>query len=128
MVLQQDYVTADETYHKVLLTRTKSTDKGSKEGYLWAVCSPKQGLVFFIYEDGSRSEEVILDVFDDYKVLCRAMPMWRTREDGVRFLSRHHEDCLPATRQVKVHRLWQGGQGHQRVSRWLTFNWVSKYA
>ena len=67
VVLQQDYVTADETYHKVLLARTKPTDKGSKKGYLWAVCSPKLGLVFFIYEDGSRSEEVILDVFANYK-------------------------------------------------------------
>ena len=68
VVLQQDYVTADETYHKVLLTRTKPTDKGSKKGYLWAVCSPKLGLVFFfIYEDGARPEEVILDVFVDYK-------------------------------------------------------------
>ena len=67
VVLQQDYVTADETYHKVLLTRTKPTDKGSRKGYLWAVSSPKLGLVFFIYEDGSRSEEVILDVFHDYK-------------------------------------------------------------
>lgn len=66
-VLQQDYVTADETYHRVLLSRVKPTDKGSKKGYLWAVCSPKLGLVFFIYEDGSRSEEVILDVFSDYK-------------------------------------------------------------
>ena len=67
VVLQQDYVTADETYHKVLLTKTKPTDKGSKKGYLWAVSAPKLGLVFFVYEDGSRSEQVILDVFSDYK-------------------------------------------------------------
>ena len=66
-VLQQDYVTADETYHKVLLAKIKPTDKGSKKGYLWAVSAPKLGLVFFVYEDGSRSEEVILDVFSDYK-------------------------------------------------------------
>lgn len=66
-VLQQDYVTADETYHRVLLSRVKPTDNGSKKGYLWAVCSPKLGLAFFIYEDGSRSEEVILDVFSDYR-------------------------------------------------------------
>ncbi len=66
-VLRQDYVAADETYHKVLLARTKPTDKGSRKGYLWAVCAPKLGLVFFVYEDGSRSEQVILDVFSDYK-------------------------------------------------------------
>ncbi len=35
VVLQQDYVSADETYHKVLLAKTKPTDKGSKKGYLW---------------------------------------------------------------------------------------------
>ena len=67
VVLQQDYVSADETYHKVLLAKTKPTDKGSKKGYLWAVSAPKLGLVFFIYEDGSRSEQVILNVFSDYK-------------------------------------------------------------
>ena len=46
VVLQQDYVSADETYHKVLLTKIKPTDKGSKKGYLWAVSAPKLGLVF----------------------------------------------------------------------------------
>lgn len=67
IVLQQDYVTADETYHKVLLAKIKPTDKGSKKGYFWAVSAPKLGLVFFVYEDGSRSEQVILNVFSDYK-------------------------------------------------------------
>ena len=67
VVLQQDYVSADETYHKVLLAKTKPTDKGSKKGYLWAVSAPELGLVFFVYEDGSRSEQVILNVFSDYK-------------------------------------------------------------
>ena len=67
IVLQQDYVTADETYHKVLLAKIKPTDKGSKKGYLWAVSAPKLGLVFFVYEDGSRSEQVILNVFSDYE-------------------------------------------------------------
>ena len=43
-MLQQDYVTADETSHKVLLTKIKPTDKGSKKGYLWAVSAPKLGL------------------------------------------------------------------------------------
>ena len=67
VVLQQDYVSADETYHKVLLAKTKPADKGSKKGYFWAVSAPKLGLVFFVYEDGSRSEQVILNVFSDYK-------------------------------------------------------------
>ena len=67
VVLQQDYVTLDETYHKVLLARVKPTGKGSRKGYLWVVACPRLGLVFFIYEDGSRSEQVILDVFSDYK-------------------------------------------------------------
>ena len=67
VVLQQDYVSADETYHKVLLAKIKPTNKGSKKGYFWAVSAPKLGLVFFVYEDGSRSEQVILNVFSDYK-------------------------------------------------------------
>lgn len=32
---------ADETYHKVLLTRVKPTDNGSKKGYLWAVSASR---------------------------------------------------------------------------------------
>ena len=43
VVLQQDYVSADETYHKVLLAKTKPADKGSKKGYFWAVSAPKRG-------------------------------------------------------------------------------------
>ncbi len=34
VVLQQDYVSADETYHKVLLAKTKPTDKGFEERLL----------------------------------------------------------------------------------------------
>ena len=35
VVLQQFYVTTDETYYKVLQMRTKTTDNDSKKGYLW---------------------------------------------------------------------------------------------
>lgn len=83
-VMRQDYVNVDETYHKVLLTRTKPTDKGSRKGYLWAVSSPKLKMVSFIYEDGSRSEDVILDVFSEYRgtVQSDAFTAYRKMESG----------------------------------------------
>ena len=61
VVLLQDYVSADETYHKVLLAKTKPTDKGVEERLLLGMGAPKLGLVFFVYED-DHSEQVILNV------------------------------------------------------------------
>ena len=40
-------LTEDETYHKVLLAKTKPTDKGSKKGYFWAVCLLLSRLALF---------------------------------------------------------------------------------
>ena len=54
VVLQQDYVSADETYHKVLLAKTKPTGQGFEERLLLGCSAPKLGLVFFVYERGTR--------------------------------------------------------------------------
>ena len=66
-MLQQDYVSADETYHKSAVSQDKAYGQGFEERLLRAVSAPKLGLVFFVYEDGSRSEQVILNIFSDYK-------------------------------------------------------------
>ena len=61
-VKQDGYISADETYYRILLGQ----GKGSKKGYLWVVVGMESGLVYVLYEDGSRAEAVILDELKDY--------------------------------------------------------------
>lgn len=61
-VKQDGYISADETYYRILIGQ----GKGSKKGYLWVVAGMESGLVYVLYEDGSRAEAVILDELKDY--------------------------------------------------------------
>ena len=61
-VKEDGYISADETYYKILLGQ----GKGSKKGYLWVVVGMESGLVYVLYEDGSRAESVILDELKGY--------------------------------------------------------------
>lgn len=64
-VKEGTYLNCDESYHTVLV---KNEDgKGSKKGYIWVIACKETGLVFFFYDDGSRSEEVILKEFEEYQ-------------------------------------------------------------
>jgi hypothetical protein len=63
-VKEDDYVAGDETYHRVLAK--VSGGKGSKKAYIWVVTAMHTGLVYYFYDDGSRSEKVILDYVKDY--------------------------------------------------------------
>lgn len=64
-VKEGTYLNCDESYHTVLV---KNEDgKGSKKGYIWVIACKETGLVFFFYDDGSRSEEVILKEFKEYQ-------------------------------------------------------------
>jgi hypothetical protein len=63
-VKEDDYVAGDETYHRVLAKVPGG--KGSKKAYIWVVTAMHTGLVYYFYDDGSRSEKVILDYVKDY--------------------------------------------------------------
>ena len=63
-VKEDDYVAGDETYHRVLVKVPGG--KGSKKAYIWVVTAVHTGLVYYFYDDGSRSEKVILDYIGDY--------------------------------------------------------------
>ncbi len=63
-VKEDDYVAGDETYHSVLAKVPGG--KGSKKAYIWVVTAMHTGLVYYFYDDGSRSEKVILDYVKDY--------------------------------------------------------------
>jgi len=67
VIKRQTYTCLDETYHKVLLEKEKPDERGSKKGYIWGALAPLISLIYFWYEDGSRSEDVLLEEFKDYK-------------------------------------------------------------
>ena len=66
-VIQQDYVCLDETYHKVQTEKSSPDDKGSKKAYIWGALAPLINLFFMWYDDGSRSEDVLFDMFGKYE-------------------------------------------------------------
>jgi transposase len=61
-ILSANYIQVDETSHSI-------TDrKGSaRKGYIWVVRSVLSPGVFFHYDKGSRSQEVVLKMLKDYK-------------------------------------------------------------
>ena len=66
-VLQDDYITADETYYKILVPEQKAINgKGARKGYFWVLIGVKSKLLYVLYDDGSRSETVILNKLANY--------------------------------------------------------------
>jgi len=61
-VLSSNYIQVDETSHSV-------TDRpgAARKGYIWVVRSVMFPGIFFHYDKGSRSQEVILKMLKDYK-------------------------------------------------------------
>ena len=66
-VKEDGYLCCDETYHKILVDADENNGKGSRKGYIWVIVAAHLGLAYFFYEDGSRSEDVILDELDGYE-------------------------------------------------------------
>ena len=61
-VLSSEYIQIDETTLRII-------DKPgvSRKGYIWAVRSVLSPGVFFHYDKGSRSQEVVLKILKDYR-------------------------------------------------------------
>lgn len=68
-VKEGGYLHCDETYHTVLV---KDNEKGSKNGYIWVIINAQTGLTYFFYDDGSRSEKVILKELEGYKGIIQS--------------------------------------------------------
>lgn len=66
-VREDSYLCCDETYHKVLLNRGENAGRGSRKGYVWVIAAVHLGLAYFFYDDGSRSEDVILRELEGYR-------------------------------------------------------------
>lgn len=57
-VVEESYICGDETYQKVRLQVATPSGKKIKKGYIWVFVGMTTGLVYFFYDDGSRSAEV----------------------------------------------------------------------
>jgi transposase len=61
-VMKESYLNIDETTVPVLIKNEKKT----KKGYMWGIVSEKARLMFFKYDQGSRSKSVMEDLLEDY--------------------------------------------------------------
>lgn len=61
-VLKSPYLNIDETTIPILIKGESVT----KKGYIWGVISPKDKLVTFRYDQGSRSRKVLDDILEGY--------------------------------------------------------------
>jgi len=66
-VKEDNYLNCDETYHRILLNVERDGKSGSRKGYIWVIIAAHSNLAYFFYDDGSRSERVILDALSDYR-------------------------------------------------------------
>ena len=71
-VLQDNYISADETYYKILVSPKNSKGRGVRKGYLWVIIGMRSKLMYVLYEDGSRSEDVILRELEDYRGIIQS--------------------------------------------------------
>ena len=61
-VIKSPYLNIDETTIPILIKGESRT----KKGYIWGVISPKDKLVTFRYDQGSRSRKVLDDILEGY--------------------------------------------------------------
>lgn len=57
-IVNDNYICGDETYQKVRLQVATPSGKKIKKAYIWVFVGMTTGLVYFFYDDGSRSAEV----------------------------------------------------------------------
>lgn len=83
-VLEDPYISGDETFHKVRVE--EKNDKGLKirKGYIWNLVAHHLGLAYFRYSQGSRSEKVFEEIIEGYRGTFQsdAMPVYRKLGDG----------------------------------------------
>lgn len=44
---EDNYICADETYHKVLVNTDENAGKGIRKGYIWVILAAHLGLTYF---------------------------------------------------------------------------------
>lgn len=64
-ILEDDYLSMDESYYTILTKEKNSHGKGVRKGYIWAALANNSKLVQYFYEDGSRSRNVLTNYIGD---------------------------------------------------------------
>jgi hypothetical protein len=68
VILQDTYLSMDETYYTVLVKEKNAQGKGTRKGYIWAALANTLGLIQYFYDEGSRCRKVLTDYIpDDYR-------------------------------------------------------------
>ena len=67
-ILEDDYLSMDESYYTILTKEKNHQGKGVRKGYIWAALANTTKLIHYFYQDGSRSREVLTNYIGaDYK-------------------------------------------------------------
>lgn len=66
-VKSDPYLGCDETFSKVRVSEENISGKKIKKGYMWDAIAHNHGLVYFFYDEGSRSEQVFRDFIAGYQ-------------------------------------------------------------
>ena len=86
-VLGEDYIAADETYFKILVPEKNVKGKAIRKGYFWVIVAVNSGLLYVVYENGSRSGEVIYKEVDGYSGTMQS--------DAASFYKKIESDAFP---------------------------------
>ncbi len=83
-VLEDSYISGDETFHKVRVEDKNEKGLKIKKGYIWDLVAHHLGLAYFCYSQGARSEKVFEEIIEGYKGTFQsdAMPVYRKLGDG----------------------------------------------
>lgn len=83
-VLEDPYISGDETFHKVRVGDKNDKGLQIRKGYIWDLVAHHLGLAYFFYSRGSRSEKVFEEIIEGYRGTFQsdAMPVYRKLGDG----------------------------------------------
>ncbi len=102
--LGDPYKAADETYYKILVPEKNSKRKGVRKGYLWVVMGINTEMIYLLYDDGSRSERVILNKLGSCKGIIQSDGYSTLPETRKRCLSPYHTHPVPETYKTEIYR------------------------
>lgn len=82
-MFKDPYISADETYYRILILEKNINGKGVKK-YLWVIVRMKSKMLYLMYDNGSWSEGVILKELGDYTGIIQSdsyAPCWKSGGD-----------------------------------------------
>ncbi len=65
-ILEDDYLSMDESYYTILTKEKNQQGKGVRKGYIWAALGNSKKLVQYFYENGSRKREVLTNYIGEH--------------------------------------------------------------